>query len=144
MRDLKIRLTPSLLASPLLTVLLASSSLAQQTAPAPVPAVQQHQKVQPPSPQERCEALKLRLLKDAYDWQIYAQIGDTQMEMNHPREAAASYEKAIAIYPITRERGAEMRQAEFLAAQANAEQQRQKIARESAQKQAQSVDLRPR
>jgi len=119
---------------------LAFQAPAQQ-AQAPALAPVQQQAVPQQSPQERCDALKAKLLKDAYDWHIYAQIGDLQMDMGRPREAASSYEKALAIYPLSKERGAELRQAEFLAAQANAEQQRQKIAKEAAEKQAQDAAM---
>ncbi len=117
-------------------LLLPCPAFAQQPSPAP-----QAPRPQAQTLQEKCDALKLALLKDAYDWHVYAQIGDLQMEMNRPRAAAASYEKALAIFPLTRERGAEMRQAEFIAAQASAEQQRQSIAKEAAQKQAQDAEM---
>jgi tetratricopeptide (TPR) repeat protein len=90
---------------------------------------------------QRCDALKASLLKDAYDWHIYSQIGDALMEMNHPREAASAYERAIAVYPLSKERGNEMRQAEFIAAQAKAEETRQRISREAAEKQAQAQSM---
>lgn len=122
-----------------LGALIFDSSFAADAPSAPPPP--QVQRPAQASVKERCEALKARLFKEAYDWHIYAQIGDLLMEMSRPREAASAYEKAIAIYPLSKERSAEMRQAEFIAAQASAEETRQKIARDAAERQAQEAAM---
>lgn len=80
--------------------------------------------------------LRQQLAKAKYDWKLYCQLGDCYMELNHPHQASLLYEQALAVYPVDRIIKEEKRQADYIAAQIQAEKRRQQKLREAQQHEA--------